>query len=488
MNAAGVGRFFVCIGMNVWQRIGLRIARWGGYELAVLPVPVGRPDDGLVSWSTGPAGANDRDYATMQAQYSEGLTAWRTNPQARRIIEITTDHVLGDGLKPEAPGQMGRFIQQFWQHRQNRMAMRLPAVVDELNRAGDVFLVMFRNQADGMSYVRPIPKSQIIKIEVAENDWETETAYHERRGPGEEPRVWLSPAHPDAAGADAVMVHYAINRPVGALWGEGDLATITPWLLRYDQMLDDRVRLNAFARFFYWFVKVKKGAVAVVSKKYRDNQPSAGAIIVHDEGEEWDMKTPNLGAADAANDLQAIRMMIAVGAGTPPHWLGDSMDVNLATATAMERAAIRHLKRRQLEIADMVIDLCYVAYSRAHGLGLARRAPNRDAITISLPDLSRDDNVMLAQAGGELAAAFNGLSAALGTGSRTLKERVLRLFSQFIAEPIDKREMTAILDELEEARAAMPVAPTVPAGDEEETEEDAAMSAIGRIWRNGNGR
>jgi hypothetical protein len=50
-----------------------------------------------------------------------------------------------------------------------------------------------------MSYVRPIPKSQIIKIEVADNDWETEVAYHERRGPGEEPRRWLSPMHPDAA-------------------------------------------------------------------------------------------------------------------------------------------------------------------------------------------------------------------------------------------------------------------------------------------------
>jgi len=172
-----------------------------------------------------------------------------------------------------------------------------------------------------------------------------------------------------------------------------------------------------------------------------------------------------------------------VGGGPPPHWLGDSMDVNLATATAMERAAIRHLKRRQLEIADMVIDLCYVAYTRAHGLGMARRAPDRSAITIALPDLSRDDNMMLAQAGGEMVAAFNGLSAALGTGSRTLRERTLRLFSQFIAEPMDAREIQTILDELEAAR---PVVAPAPVEDEEDDGDE--MSAIGRIWRNGNGR
>lgn len=183
--------------MNFWQHIGNWVAGLGGRELAAVEaVPVGRPDDGLVSWHDGPMGANDRNYAAMQTQYSEGLTAWRTNPQARRIIEITTDHVLGDGFVPEAPGQMGRFITRFWQHRQNRMEMRLPAIVDEIGRAGDVFLVLFRNSADGMSYVRPIPKSQIIKIVTAENDWETEIAYHERRGPGEDPREWLSPAHP----------------------------------------------------------------------------------------------------------------------------------------------------------------------------------------------------------------------------------------------------------------------------------------------------
>ena len=476
--------------MNWYQRIGNWVSGLGRRDLArVEAVPVGRPGDGLTVLASGPMGANDRDYGDMQAQYGDALDAWRKNPQARRIIDITTDHVLGDGFRPQASGQLGRFIDQFWRHRQNRMDMRLPAIVDELSRAGDVFLAMFRNAADGMSYVRPIPKSQIIKIEVADNDWETEIAYHERQGPGEPPRVWLSPMHPDAGAADAVMLHYAINRPVGALWGEGDLATIIPWLLRYSRMLEDRVRLNWAARMFHWFVKVPRSAVAATRAKYQANTPQPGAIIVHDDQEEWDMKTPNLAITPAVNDLQALRMMIAVGAGQPPHWHGDSMDVNLATATAMERAATRHLKRRQQEVADFVIDLCYVAYSRAHALGMARRAPDRDAITIALPDLSRDDNVMLAQAGGELAAAFNGLQSAIGSGSRSLKERALRLFFQFMAEPIDDKEVTAMLDELDAAKAAMPVLPTAPTeGDEPADETDDALSAVGRIWRNGSGR
>ena len=54
----------------------------------------------------------------------------------------------------------------------------------------------------------------------------------------------LSPQHPDAAAAEVVMVHYSINRPVGALLGESELASILPALRWYQRMLEDRVRLN----------------------------------------------------------------------------------------------------------------------------------------------------------------------------------------------------------------------------------------------------
>ena len=475
--------------MGFWEQLAYWIRGDGRREAAaVAAAPVTADSAG---WSVvGTAiGANDRDWAEMQGAYTDALEAWRKHPQARRIIDITTDHVLGDGLRPSASGVMGRFIDQFWTHRQNRMDMRLPALVDELSRAGDLFIVLFRNPADGMSYVRVVPKPNILKIVTAENDWEQELEYHERRGPGEEPRVWLSPAHPGADAADAVMMHYVVNRPVGALFGDGDLAPIIPWLLRYSKMLEDRVRLNWAARMFHWFVKVPKSAVAATRAKYQASTPQPGAIIVHDESEEWDFKAPNLAVTPAQNDLQALRMMIAVGAGQPPHWHGDSMDVNLATATAMERTAVRHLSRRQREVADMVIDLCYTAYLRAYRLGMARRAPSREAIAVDLPDLSRDDNTMLASAAGQLATAFNGLAQAMGTPSAALRERTLRLFFQFMGEPMTDREAQAILDEIEEAKANAPTPPVAPVEDAPE-EEGAVDSALAWGWPgvNGHGR
>ena len=37
-------------------------------------------------------------------QYDDALLAWRTNPYAKRIIDIITDYTVGDGLTPVAPG------------------------------------------------------------------------------------------------------------------------------------------------------------------------------------------------------------------------------------------------------------------------------------------------------------------------------------------------------------------------------------------------
>jgi hypothetical protein len=125
---------------------------------------------------------------------------------------------------------------------------------DELTRAGDLFVLLFRNPQDGMSYIRFVTKDRIRRIESAANDYETELAYEEVNLLGEATR-WLSPQHPESPQEGAVMLHYAINRPLGALLGESDLTSMLPWLMRYSRMLEDRVRLHwAVRSFLCWLL------------------------------------------------------------------------------------------------------------------------------------------------------------------------------------------------------------------------------------------
>jgi hypothetical protein len=146
----------------------------------------------------GAAGPQDKKWWEPRDDFEDALKAWRTNPLAFRIVSLTTDYVVGSGVQISSPvAYVDRFISEFWQHRQNRMGMRIYSWCDELTRAGELFVVLFTNPADGMSYVRTIPAVKVDRVEVDEEDLERELRYHELRN--DDPiqgRWWLHGRRP----------------------------------------------------------------------------------------------------------------------------------------------------------------------------------------------------------------------------------------------------------------------------------------------------
>ncbi len=423
------------------------IRSWFTNKLTSVSVRV----DDQPGWTNLSAQPNDRPLHEIHELYRDALQATRKNPMAKAIVDITTDFVLGDGIILSSPiPSYRKFIEKFWNHPLNRIDQRLQSMSDELSRAGDLFIVLFLNEQDGMSYIRFVTKEEIVEIETAENDWETEIAYHQRTDLSTETKVWLSPHHPEAAQAEAIMMHYAANRPIGASFGEGDLDTVIPWLLRYSRMLEDRVRLNWAVRSFLWFVTVPTQMVEVKQSQY-SRPPEAGSIVVKDDGEEWEVKSPNLRAVDARHDLQAVRNMIDA-VGYPPHWRGESGDANLATAQAMQLRPERHLRRRQNYLVFILQDLIYRAYQRAYFAGKVRAKPSilpyDELHSVRTTDLSRTDNEALASSARDLTDAFSRIFAIFEPQQPpTLIRRVLELVFKFAGEPLPENSLDAIMDE-----------------------------------------
>jgi hypothetical protein len=417
--------------------------------------------DDSPGWSSLTTQRHDYDPGAVQQIYADALEAWRKNPVAWRIIAIITDYVVGDRFTVSSRNQrLNRFIREFWNHPKNHMPLRLDTMCDELSRAGDLFVLLFRNPQDGMSYIRFVTKDRIQRIVSADNDWETELAYYETascsaRSDLGDSKVWLSPEHPEAPYSDAIMLHYAVNRPIGALLGESDLTTMLPWLLRYSRLLEDRVRLHWAARSFLWDVTVPAAAVQAKAEQYRQ-PPDTGSIVVHDEAETWKAVNPNLASADARHDMQAVRAMIDAGSGFPPHWRGDASDISLATAQAMAGPTERHLVRRQNYFKFILSDIIYQAYLRATQIGAAppiARADYESLFVFSMPDISRFDNEALAASARDLSQAYANLTATLAGAPETMQRHMLRAFFQFSGAPVSEEAIDAMISEL---RAAPP--------------------------------
>jgi hypothetical protein len=265
----------------------------------------------------------------------------------------------------------------------------------------------------------------------------------------------LSPEHPDAAAAPAIMLHYSINRPIGALLGESDLTPMIPWLMRYSRMLEDRVKLNWAIRSFLWMVTVPAQKVREKTEQYR-NPPEAGSIVIKDESETWEVYAPSLNASDASKDLQAVRQMIDAGSGYPPHWRGESGDANLATATAMQGPTERHLVKRQQYFIYLIQDILFHAYQRQHGLGLSRKLPSEDyskLFVMQVPDVSRVDNTTLGTAAGSITSAMQSLGSQLATMPPSLQAHAIRLCFHFAGEDLGEDEIQDILTEFETWKA-----------------------------------
>ncbi len=339
-------------------------------------------------------GPTDITYSTLKDDQEDALEAWRTNPLAHRITELTTDYVLGKGVEISAkPKRINDFIQTFWYHPLNRLQIEMHTFCTDLSMTGELFITFHTNPYDAMTYVRAVPANLIDDIETAPNDITQELRYHQiaDQSQGTEPHYWT---------ADE-MHHYAINRPVGSKRGQSDMKPILPWLSRYKDWLTDRVIINKFKTAYLWDISLQGATAGTIKARIAEiaaNPPNPGSFIVHNESEVWEAKRPDIGADDAQPDGLAIRLAIAAGAGIPLHFLGEGAGANRATAYEMSEPTERHYQRRQLYVHNIIHDILDTAIARAHGAGATIPAKRKHQIAIRFPDLTAKTNASTATA------------------------------------------------------------------------------------------
>jgi len=344
-----------------------------------------------------PYESRDRLPYDQQTILQEALEAWRSNPLARRIVGLTSQYVVGGGVRITCNHQGSeQFLKHWWEHELNQGGLRIYEWCDELTRAGELFFLLSTDAA-GMTYVRAVPAAQITAIETAENDLQQELAYHQQLdGLGEE-HTWAAYDSRSDSPDQAVMLHFAINRPPGAVRGESDLAPLLVWLNRYAIWLEDRARLNRYRNAFYFVVKsrfLSEAERAARQAILNAVPPTPGSILVTDESEQWEVIHPRLESHEASADGLSIKKMIAAGAGLPLHFLAEPESSTRSTAEAAGGPTFRHFEQRQLFFSEMLRQLAVIAVRRRAMLD--RRVDPEASIQVQAADLSARDNAALA--------------------------------------------------------------------------------------------
>ena len=365
---------------------------------------------------------------------SEALRAWRTNPIARWIVQLTNVFVLGTGLEWECTNKRAsKFLTEFWNHPLNLLQQHLPKWLDEQTRCGDLFLLFSVDQA-GMSYVRAVPSERIKEIQTKENDYQQETFFIQD-DLNETP--W--PAYDaDDRAQNTFMLHFPINQPVGCQFGESDLSPLLPWIGRLSTLVSDRVVLHHVRSQISFVLQGKFMDAGAKAKRQREielNPPRQGTVLVTDESEIWSVLEAKLGSEDAANDILAVKKLIATGVGVPLHYLSEPESSTRTTAEAAGTPTFKRFDDRQRQFKTMIDTILHVA------LAVRRRTdrslPDLPEIIINAGDVTERDNSLLSLAAARIEPALADLY------DRDLIEEpeFLRLFYRMSGELLDEKKV-----------------------------------------------
>jgi predicted transcriptional regulator len=343
----------------------------------------------------------------------------------------------------------------------NQMDLRLEAMCDELTRAGELFPVLFTNDYDRMTYVRFIPARQVNEIETDKEDLERELRYHRLGTVHDIQGTWWASRHTAEPG-DPMALHYAVNRAIGCVRGEGDLLPVLPWAKRYTAWLKDRVRLNrARVEGGLWDVTIEdETKVEEKRKQYGTSPPEQGSVIVHGPQEKWQALDLKIDSGDAKEDGKVIRLAVATGAGIPLHFMSEGESATKATAAFMGGPTFRHYRSRQEYFCHILCDIISQAY-RLSG----KRYYSDLRLKVTVTDIEERDNKVMAESAKTIVEA---LSAMKAQGWVT-DEIAISLAFKFAGEILSQEEIKRILEKAPEQESA---------GEEEEEGENGELSAL----------
>ena len=427
--------------------------------------------------------------ATYLEIHNQAYEAYNANPMANAIVEMGVNFVLGEGLSVVAPHpKVQKLIDRFWSDPDNHMDLRQYEIATELSLYGELFCRFFTNPFDGHVKIALLDPSLVDQIECDPDNVEKQLRVHRRPlaasataplPPFGNDAAWMvnnpninNPSTPAQIGAAAgvpvvgpqgisnlgprwsdgewftipdQIMHFAVNKVSNAKRGKSDLATLLPWLRRYKDWLVDRVRLNKYRTVYLWDVTLAGATRKDIENKMMEysRPPEPGSLLIHNESEIWEAKAPNLNAQDAANDGQAIKLMVAMGALIPEHWLSEAGDVNRATAAEMGLPTIKKFQRRQDYLKYLLASILDRVIQEAQSAGsLPRTIDTSYAITFPKLDLEDIKGIGL--------ASYN-MSQALAT-ARTLglisQETAAKFFYDSCRQPkVDFRDEKAKLDQ-----------------------------------------
>jgi hypothetical protein len=312
------------------------------------------------------------------------------NPMAKRIIEITRDFAIGDGLKYECDDDnVKEILDKFWNNPLNNMDIEIRRLAYDLGLWGEIVIKVDVNPINGfvtLSYLDPTKIKDVLvrknnnkdidSIIFMEDDYIMEKSYKVIKE-NEEGLL------------EGDVFYYRVNNLTNQIRGLSDLLPLIDWLDALDKFLFNTIErsalLNSFIYQIQW-IGMNKDDIAEQARKFGSIKP--GSIHHTNENVKINAITPDLKANDLSEIFRVLRNFVLGCAGFPEHWFGEGGYANLSTAKEMGQPTYQKIKERQTLILKIISDILKFQVDQAEICGrLIFKQEKKPVITIRSMDV-----------------------------------------------------------------------------------------------------
>jgi hypothetical protein len=354
----------------------------------------------------------------------------KTTPFGKRIVEVISDYVVGEGFRPVAADpRVQAVVNKFWNDGVNNMDANLKDWCDELTTFGELCLPVAVNPVDGfvrLGYVDPLlleavqfgviatasGQQQIampVAVDLKRKSTETESERLQIVRADEDP---TSDTYGQLSGD---CFYSAINKAKGASRGLSELFSLADWIDVFDQMMFDFADRVRFLNAFVWHYTINGANEKTVSdweKKVTQNPPRQGSVQVTNEAVKIEAQTPDFRGSDMSQALRSIKLYGLGGAGLPAWFFADAETSNRSTADEMTGPTGKKLTNRQNQLKGLIMQVLRFVIQQAIYKGVLPEGVDT-TVTLQVPDLMIKD---LEKAAQTLAAVVNSVSVMEANG------------------------------------------------------------------------
>jgi hypothetical protein len=297
---------------------------------------------------------------------------WRFDPNARAALGNLLYYIIGEGVKitPQSDDpRLHRLFREFWNAPRNRMQLKQGEFVLRTMRDGESILQFFNRDEEGKptwkTTVRFRDPDLLVDpgleyggtgrtasdgILLDPNDHERALKYFFRR------RYDQLSGVPDVVDASQVL-HAKIMCDSEQKRGESYVQPAMEMFGQYKEWLRYRIVLNKVRTAMVMVRKVTGSAADVEAIKgtlqesrtqrtgeVKKRIPPPGTIMNANGGVDYEFKSANIAASDAAEDGRSMKLGMAAGTNSPEYVFGDASNANYASTLIAESPFVKGIR------------------------------------------------------------------------------------------------------------------------------------------------